>query len=105
MKYCYVDFFPWEKDIVISQLEKEGKHVYSVIDAGGKKFEIGKGLIVNRYAYMVTDEPLPLGERRTITDREFYDLKPVEDNSIKYTTVDLSDQIADAKKRYNEELR
>ena len=100
MRYSYMDFFPWEKQIIINQLKKEGKHVYSVVDTGGVHFSVGYG-IINRYAWMVTDEPLPLGDRPSMMDVEFYDLHPVEDDSIKVTTIDLSEDIKKAKDEYD----
>lgn len=85
MRYCFTDFFPWEKDILIPAYQKAGLHVYSVIDTGGVHFEIRNGM-VNRFGYIILDEEIDV-----LTDTEFYALKPVEDLSL----VDLKNSYVD----------
>lgn len=96
MRYWQGDFHSWEKNILFPQYEKEGKHIYTLHDEGGSGYIIRCGF-ANRFGYMITDEPLPQDE---MTDTQFFELNPIEDASLKETSVDLSAKLDAAKKAY-----
>lgn len=101
MRYWQGDFHCWKKDILFPQYTKEGKYVYTLHDEGGRGYTIRRGL-VNRFGYMITDEPLPEAE---MTDAEFFMLNPIEDDTLKETNIDLSNELKEAQKAYVEKQR
>ena len=102
MRYAMTDFHYWDKPLV-DQLKAEGMHIYTLIDTGGIHYEITKNGLVNRYGYLVTDEPLSLTDG-FMTDSDFEALEKTEDYGILCPLKDISDLLEQSIKEYKSKL-
>ena len=99
MRYYFTDFFHWEQPR-ISQLRKEGKFVYSVIDDEGIHYTIRRGGCCNRFAFLVTDEDIIPNDKDYIDDEEFELLGGEEDKWVMHLIDDKAAECAALQKEY-----
>ena len=104
MRYYFTDFFSWEQPR-INQLRKEGKFVYSVIDAEGTHYTIKRKGCCNRFAFLITDKDVIPADRNSITDDEFIALNGTEDKWVMNLRDDKAAECAALQREYEKKQR
>ena len=99
MQYMITDFFRYEQPL-INQLRSEGKFVYGLRDGEGIHFTIEPKVFVNNIGFLITDTELDLGQDEVLSDVDFFALGGAENNTLKATIKDISDELTKAKADY-----